>query len=164
MGEVLARTVFYSFHYKNDVHRVQLVEKMGALEGQPILNSQEWEKIQGQGDDAVRKWIDEQMKHKRTVVVLIGSQTATRPWVKYEIEKAWAEGRPLLGIRIHGLSSMGSVDTEGANPFDSADVPADSIPIFDPTRRDWRGDIDSKATYNYLADNIETWTQNGATA
>ncbi len=95
----MARTVFYSFHYSNDVHRVQLVEKIGALEGQPILNSQEWEKIQGQGSAAVQRWIDEQMKHKRTVVVLIGSKTSTRPWVKYEIEKAWADGRPLLGAR-----------------------------------------------------------------
>jgi hypothetical protein len=160
----MARTVFYSFHYSNDVHRVQLVEKIGALEGQPILNSQEWEKIQGQGSAAVQRWIDEQMKHKRTVVVLIGSKTSTRPWVKYEIEKAWADGRPLLGIRIHGISSMGSVDSAGANPFDVADVPSHLIPVFDPTQTDWRGTIDSKATYNYLAANIEQWTTRGATA
>lgn len=160
----MARTVFYSFHYKNDVHRVQLVEQMGALEGQPILNSQEWEKIEGQGPEAVQRWIDEQMKHKRTVVVLIGRQTSTRPWVKYEIEKAWAENRPLLGIKIHGLSSMGSVDSEGANPFDVADVPSRLIPVFDPTQKDWRGAIDSKATYNHLATNIQRWTEQGATA
>lgn len=160
----MAKTVFYSFHYKNDVHRVQLVQKIGALEGQPILNAQEWETIEGQGPAAVQKWIDDQMKYKRAVVVLIGKQTAQRPWVKYEIEKAWAEGKPLLGIRIHGISSMGSVDTEGANPFDVADVPSHLIPVFDPTKRDWNGNIDSKATYNYLAENLASWSDQGATA
>lgn len=128
------------------------------------MNAQEWETIENQGPEAVQKWIDDQMKYKRAVVVLIGKQTAQRPWVKYEIETAWAEGKPLLGIKIHGISSMGSVDTEGANPFDTADVPSHLIPVFDPTKRDWAGNIDSKATYNYLADNLETWSGQGATA
>ncbi|WP_181435516.1 TIR domain-containing protein [Curtobacterium sp. MCPF17_051] len=160
----MARTVFYSFHYKQDVHRVQLVEKMGALEGQPILNSQAWESIQARGETAIQEWIDGQMKYKRAVVVLIGRYTSQRPWVRYEIEKAWAEKRPLLGIRIHGISSMGAVDSPGASPFDIADVPSASIPVVDPTRRDWVGNIDSKATYNYLAENIEAWSGQGTTA
>ena len=160
----MAKTVFYSFHYDQDVHRVQLVERMGALEGQPILNAQEWESVEAAGPDAVQDWIDKQMKYKRAVVVLIGRYTSQRPWVKYEIEKAWAEDRPLLGIRIHGVSSMGSVDSAGANPFDVADVPSHLIPVFDPTQRDWTGTIDSKATYNYLAKNIESWSGQGATA
>lgn len=160
----MAKTVFYSFHYKRDVHRVQLVQKIGALEGQPVLNAQEWETVKGRGPKAVQNWIDEQMKYKRAVIVLIGAETAQRPWVKYEIEKAWAEGKPLLGVRIHGVSSMGAVDAEGANPFDAADVPSYSIPVFDPTQRDWRGSIDSQATYNYLAANLDAWSEQGARA
>ena len=35
----MARKVFYSFHYDDDAHRVQLVKNMGAVEGQPILTS-----------------------------------------------------------------------------------------------------------------------------
>ena len=53
----------------------------------------------------------------------------------YEIEKAWADKKPLLGIRIHGISSLGYVDPAGANPFDVADV--GSVPVFDPTITDW---------------------------
>lgn len=34
------KTVFYSFHYERDVHRVQLVRQIGALEGQPLLGAQ----------------------------------------------------------------------------------------------------------------------------
>lgn len=37
------------------------------------------------------------------MVVLIGEDTAKRKWVKYEIKKAWNEGKGVLGIYIHNL-------------------------------------------------------------
>lgn len=39
------RTVFYSFHYDRDVHRVQLVRNIDALQGKPLFNAQEWETV-----------------------------------------------------------------------------------------------------------------------
>lgn len=109
--------VFYSFHYDRDVHRVQLIEQMGALEGQPILNNQEWEAVKSGGDNAIKEWISDKMKWKSAVIVLVGKETASREWVHYEIQKAWDDKKPLLGIRIHGLSSMGSVDSSGPTPL-----------------------------------------------
>jgi len=156
----MAKSVFYSFHYDRDVHRVQLVRYINALEGQPVLNSQDWEKVRRGGQAAIKNWIDEQMAYKKAVIVLIGRETAERPWVIYEIEKAWAGKKPLLGIRIHGLSSLGTVDSAGTNPFDKADV--GSVPVFDPTVTDWYGKIDSKATYNALSNSIESWSSQGA--
>lgn len=153
-------TVFYSFHYTRDVHRVQLVRNINALEGQPILNSQEWEKVRQGGPSAVQAWIDSEMAYKRAVVVLIGRETATRPWVKYEIEKAWSIKKPLLGIRIHGLSSMGAVDSIGGDPFANAGL--SGVPIYDPTVKNWQG-IDSQATYRALVANIEQWAAQGVT-
>ncbi|MDN6805419.1 MAG: TIR domain-containing protein [Bifidobacterium crudilactis] len=132
---------------------------MGAIEGQPILNSQDWEQIRRGGNAAIEKWIDDQMKWKSAVIVLIGKETASRPWVKYEIEKAWNIKKPLLGIYIHGLSSMGKVDSKGANPLASH-----GIQPFDPTQTDWlSGKIDSKATYNYLKDHLKMWATQGKT-
>jgi MTH538 TIR-like domain (DUF1863) len=157
----MAKSVFYSFHYKHDVHRVQLVMNINALAGQPILNSQEWEKVRRGGTTAIQNWIDGQMAYKKAVIVLIGKDTATRPWVRYEVEKAWADKRPLLGIRIHGLSSMGTVDSIGGNPFTSAGITG--VPIYDPTRVDWHGKIDSQGTYNALCDNSESWSGQGVT-
>lgn len=157
----MAKTVFYSFHYERDVKRVQLVTNINALEGQPILNSQEWEKVRRGGNAAIQKWIDEQMAYKKAVIILIGKETATRPWVKYEIQKAWADKRPLLGIRIHGLSSMGTVDSIGGNPFTNAGI--NRVPIYDPTTVDWWGKIDSQATYNNLSNKIESWSGQGVT-
>lgn len=156
----MAKTVFYSFHYERDVHRVQLVRNIKALEGQSVLNSQEWETVRRRGQQAIENWIDEQMKWKKAVVVLIGQETASRPWVTYEIQKAWRDKRPLLGVRIHGLSSMGTVDKAGVSPFDRA-AGVSGIPIFDPTARDWQGRIDSRATYNNLARNLEYWSTQG---
>jgi hypothetical protein len=153
----MAKSVFYSFYYDRDVYRVQLVRNINALEGQPLLNAQEWEDVRRKG---VQEWIRKEMAYKKAVIVLIGQETASRPWVIYEIEKAWTDKKPLLGIRIHGLSSLGSVDRPGANPFDKADV-GGSIPIFDPTVKDWRGNADSKATYNKLAENLERWSEQG---
>ncbi|WP_448071117.1 TIR domain-containing protein [Georgenia yuyongxinii] len=150
------KTVFYSFHYERDVNRVQLVRNIHALEGQPLLNAQDWEAVRRRGQEAIVAWIDEQMKYKRAVVVLIGQETASRPWVIYEIEKAWKNKTPLLGVNIHGLSSFGSADSKGANPFDKASG-VSGIPVFDPTRTDWHGDVDTKATYSNLVENLENW-------
>lgn len=155
----MTKSVFYSFHYDRDVNRVQLVRNINALEGQPVLNAQEWETIRRGGQTAIKNWIHKQMTYKKAVIVLIGRQTAERSWVTYEIEKAWADKRPLLGIRIHGLSSLGSVDAAGPNPFDKANV--GSVPVFDPTVTDWTGKIDSKATYNTFRNSIEAWSTQG---
>lgn len=155
--------VFYSFHYERDVHRVQLIRNMGSVEGQKLLNAQEWEAVRARGTKAIQNWIDEQMKWKNAVVVLIGAETASRRWVKYEIQRAWDLRKPLLGIRIHGLSSMGTTDTEGADPFccinESGRNPG--LPIFDPTQRDFWGKIDSKATYAELSSNLKYWVGQG---
>lgn len=156
--------VFYSFHYERDVKRVHLVRQMGFIEGQRILNAQEWESVRERGSSAIASWIDEQMKYKTAVIVLIGRETASRPWVQYEIQKAWDAKKPLLGIRIHGLSSMGTVDTIGSDPFthiSGYEGRNPGLPVFDPTVKDWFGDIDSKATYQKLAENVRSWSSQG---
>lgn len=156
--------VFYSFHYGRDVHRVQLVRNIGFIEGQPLLNAQEWEAVRARGSSAIAAWIDEQMKYKTAVVVLVGRETASRPWVQYEIQRAWDIKKPLLGIRIHGLSSMGTVDSIGPDPFthiSGFEGRNPGLEIYDPTVRDWSGSVDSKATYQNLANNIRDWTARG---
>lgn len=149
------RTVFCSFHYDRDVLRVQLVRNIGAVDGSPTFGSQEGETVRRSSRQAVVNWIDKQMAYKRAVVVLIGQETANRPWVKYEIEKAWNSKKPLVGVHIYGLSSMGLSDNKGANPFDAADVTG--VPVFDPTKRDYLGRIDTKAAYADLVANLPSW-------
>lgn len=149
--------VFYSFHYDRDHWGVQQIVNMGALEGQPILNAQDWEAVQRQGPAAVQKWIDGQMAYKTAVIVLIGAQTASRPWVKYEISKGWNDKRGLVGVRIHGLqNSAGSTDSKGANPFGLVTLPngktvADYVTVHDPAG------ADSRAVHATIKTNLARW-------
>lgn len=153
--------VFYSFHYGRDAWRVQQVVNMGALEGQPILNAQDWENIKRGGDQAIRDWIAEQMKYKTAVVVLVGAQTDGRRWVKHEITKAWNDKRPLIGLRIHGglADSGGNRDSAGGNPFaqvkfESGGSIADYVPLYSPSG------ATSPAVYTSIKNNIAGWVAN----
>lgn len=153
----MAKSVFYSFHYAQDSWRVQQVINMGALEGQALLESQDWEAVKRKGDAAVKRWINEQMAYKKAVVVLIGSKTASRRWVKHEIVEAWNRKKPLVGVRIHGLADRsGTADVRGPNPFASIALPSgrslgDYVPVFDPSGRN------SKEVHASIAVNISSW-------
>jgi len=96
----MKRQVFYSFHFDNDVMRVQQIRNMGLIESEEPVSPNTWEQIKRTEKD-VKDWIDENLKGKSCLVVLIGSETATRPWVIYEIQKAWEQGKAVVGIFIH---------------------------------------------------------------
>lgn len=113
------RQVFYSFHYDNDVMRVQQIRQIGALDGNEPVSVNEWEQIR-KTHSGIKHWIDINMAYRSCVVVLVGEETAFRPWVKYEIEKAWNDGKGLLGIYIHNLNCPRNGKSKmGQNPFDS---------------------------------------------
>ncbi len=47
------RQVFYSFHYDNDVFRVQQIRNIGALEDNKPVSANDWEKVKKGGDKAI---------------------------------------------------------------------------------------------------------------
>ena len=51
------RKVFYSFHYDNDVFRVQQIRNMGIIDGNEPVTPNNWEEIKRQGDISIRNWI-----------------------------------------------------------------------------------------------------------
>jgi hypothetical protein len=138
--------VFYSFHYDNDVFRVQQIRNMGVVDGNEPVSPNDWEQVKRKGDSAVEKWIDESLKYKRCVIVLIGTQTANRPWVKYEIKRAWELQKGLFGIYIHNLKDPRTgTCAKGPNPFSNWNVSGQSmanlITCQDPSSWDAYGDI-----------------------
>jgi len=150
--------VFYSFHFDNDVFRVQQIRNMGVIDGNEPVSANDWEQLKRAGVGAVERWIDSNMKYKRCVVVLIGSQTATRPWVQYEIKKAWRERRGLLGIYIHNLKCPRTgTCVKGRNPFELFNVggrPMVSlVQAHDPSSSDAYGDI-ARNMQNWVASAI----------
>lgn len=112
------RQVYYSFHYEKDVMRVQLIRNMGVLDGNKLVYPNEWEETKRKGTKAVQRWIDQAMRYRSCVVVLIGAETANREWVKYEIAKAWREGKAVMGVYIHQLKCPRTgTCKKGSNPF-----------------------------------------------
>ncbi len=115
---VIKRRVFYSFHYDADNWRAATVRNMGAVEGNRPATDNGWETVKRGGDAAIRRWIDGQLRYRSCTLVLVGSATAGRPWIGYEIGKSWKERMGLAGIHIHGLRDRnGRSSWKGRNPF-----------------------------------------------
>lgn len=135
---------------------------MGALEGNSELSDNDWEAVKRGGDAAIKRWIDDQMSGRSCAVVLVGSETASRPWIKYEIEKAWNDRRGVVGIRVHRLlNNQRQSATAGANPFAAFNVngtPLSSIvPLHDPVG------VDSQGVYGFIRNNIAAWVESAIT-
>lgn len=118
----MARKVFFSFHYERDVWRVSQVRNSHVitnLDKSPFYDKAEWESIKRNGDQAVRNWIDAQLNGTSVTVVLIGKETASRRWVKYEIQRSVELGKGLIGVHISGIKDRnGNTESSlGANPL-----------------------------------------------
>ncbi|NVM75173.1 hypothetical protein FHW83_000953 [Duganella sp. SG902] len=149
--------VFYSFHFANDVMRVQQIRNMGMIDGNEPVSKNDWETVKKNGDAAIKKWIDDNMKYKRCVVVLIGTDTHARPWVKHEIKKAWEDDRALLGIHIHNLNCPNNgTCTKGTNPFDQFTFKKGNGSIFVPPVYNPPADN----AYNHIKNNLASWVDN----
>jgi len=158
----MARKAFYSFHYKPDNWRVSTVRNLGVIEGNRSVSDNKWEEITSGGDPAIKTWIADQMKGKSCTIVLIGSNTARRKWINYEITKAWNDGRGVVGIYIHNLlDKNGKQSDKGANPFAaltiSSQYMSSIVKAYNPPY------TSSKFVYNHIADNIEAWVEEAIT-
>lgn len=130
--------------------RVQQIRNIGVLEVNTPVNANDWEKVKRGGEESIKRWIDENMKYKQCVIVLVGSDTSTRPWVNYEIKKAWNKGKPIFGIYIHNIKCPRTgTCRKGNNPFDTivldnGDRLSKHVPCYDPLSDDAYGDISRK--------------------
>jgi hypothetical protein len=126
----MARRVFFSFHYERDAWRAGQVRNCNLLQKEDqygFIDSVDWESIKRQGDEAVERWINDQLKYTSVSVVLIGTETAERPWVRHEIAKSWNRGNGIVGVRIHNIKDQRRMtDAAGANPLGRFTLP-DSI-------------------------------------
>jgi len=119
----MARSVFFSFHYKRDIMRVQQVKQhyitKGSYTETGFFDGSLEEKEKVEGTPAVRKLIDNGLYGSSVLCVLIGNETFKRRWVHYEIFRAAEYGMGIFGIRIHQLKDpkLGA-DSAGLSPFD----------------------------------------------
>ena len=152
------RRVFFSFHYKPDNWRAAQVRNMGMVEGNTPVSDNDWESVTRGGDAAIKRWIDRQMYGKSCAIVLIGRQTSGRKWIKYEIQKAWNDGKGLLGIHIHNLQDRnGNQSAKGPNPFYNLSLNgtrlSSIVKTYAPPHKR------STNVYAHIADNIADWAE-----
>lgn len=110
----MARRVFFSFHYENDINRSMTVRNSWMTQGKEVagfLDKAEFEQIKRQGDKAVHNWIDKQLEGTSVTVVLIGTETLSRPFVQYEICKSIQRGNAVIGVHINNIRDMRTMRT-----------------------------------------------------
>ncbi len=117
----MAKRVFFSFHYEDVIdfranvvrlHNITKNDHGGYFDGSI------WENAKTKGVSAVKELIDEGLKNTTVTVVLIGSETYSRRWVRYEIMKSMYKGNKIIGIHINNIAGKDQKTKKlGPNPF-----------------------------------------------
>jgi hypothetical protein len=122
----MARRVFFSFHYTGDIWRANQVRNSNVVAGADtagFFDHSEYEEAKKKGKEAIEKMILKHLDNTTVTVVLIGAETASRPWVKFEIAESEKRKNGFLGIRIHHLKNQdGQTSYPGPKPSVSAGV------------------------------------------
>ncbi|MGB8409273.1 MAG: TIR domain-containing protein [Gallionella sp.] len=130
----MTRRVFFSFHYRNDVWRANQVRNSWVTQGKEaagFVDSADFEKIEKEGDAAIKKWIDSQLIGTSVTVVLIGSDTNSRPYVQYELQKSYAKGNGIIGVHIHKLKDQNkNTSTKGDTTFGELGKDSQGNPVY----------------------------------
>lgn len=144
----MARRVFFSFHYKNDVWRANQVRNSWVTQGKEaagFVDSADFEKIEKDGEEAIKKWIDNQLVGTSVTVVLIGTETSSRPYVRYELQKSYKKGNGIIGVFIHQLKDKdGNTSTKGDTTFGELGKDKEGNPVYF---------FQIAKTYDYVNDN-----------
>ncbi len=158
----MAKKAFYSFHYQPDAWRASQVRNIGTVEGNKPCSDNDWESVTKKGDKAIQDWINDQLTGRSCAIVLIGSNTAGRKWINYEIERAWKDKRGVVGIYIHNLkNSAEKQSTKGTNPFTGFTVGerklSEIVRAYDPPF------TTSTYVYDHIKANLASWVDEAIT-
>jgi len=120
----MARRTFFSFHYRPDCWRAAQIRNSWVTKDKDnrqsagFFDSAEWEEVKRKQDSEIEKWIDRQLDGTSVTAVLVGSNTAHRKWIDYEIRSSYNRGNGLLAIYVHNQkNSQGQISSQGINPF-----------------------------------------------
>ncbi|MBC9911043.1 TIR domain-containing protein [Chitinophaga varians] len=110
-GETKRRHLFIS-HFHQDDGEVTKLTKLLNGHGFDIRNSSIRAKPENQkrldekkvSDETIKRLLKIKISWAGTVVVLIGKDTHTRPWVNWEIKKAHEQGKRIVGVYVQGGS------------------------------------------------------------
>lgn len=101
--------LFISHHHKDDKTVFDFISLISGR-GYDVRNSSIRAKPANQrrldekrvGDEVIKRLLRMKISWAGTVVVLIGKDTHTRPWVDWEINKAKEQGKRIVGVFARG--------------------------------------------------------------
>jgi hypothetical protein len=118
----MAKRVFFSFHYQDVIDfRANVVRNHNITKDDNggFFDASIWESAKKQGDIALKRLINGGLNNTSVTTVLIGSETYSRRWVRYEIMKSIERGNSVIGVHINGIRDRsGQTKAQGLNPFD----------------------------------------------
>lgn len=103
--------IFISHHHMDD-DQVDNLTSLVSRRGYDIRNSSIRAKPANRrrleqglvSDETIRRLLRRKISWAGTVVVLIGNDTHSRPWVTWEIEQANKQGKRIVGVYARGLT------------------------------------------------------------
>jgi len=109
MAEGTRRHLFISHHHQDDAEVSNLTNLLSG-KGYDIRNSSIRAKPENQkrldekrvSEKVIERLLKMKISWASTVVVLIGKDTHTRPWVNWEIDKANEQGKRIVGVFVRG--------------------------------------------------------------
>ena len=110
MSTINTKNVFISHHHKDDA-AVDKLTNLLRKNGYDIRNSSIRAKPANQArldkglvkETTIKRLLRMKISWAGSVIVIVGKETASRPWVNWEIEQAHKQGKNILGVYEHGL-------------------------------------------------------------
>jgi hypothetical protein len=116
----MTRRVYFAFHFENDIWRVNQVRMSNVVAGADLagfFDHSEYAEAKKKGAEEIKRRIRAKLRGTTVTVVLIGTETAHRAYVKYEIAQSVAHKNGLLGVHIHHLKNQnGQTSPRGTKP------------------------------------------------
>ncbi len=92
------KKIFISYHYQNEYKTVKdIIAELKKISAYEIVNIED-EKLKNKNE--ITAWIDNKLSNADLTILIIGEETASREYVRYEIEKSIRDKKALLGIAL----------------------------------------------------------------
>jgi hypothetical protein len=124
----------------NIVNNVWLTDQTRESKG--FIPQEQWLRAEKLGDEAIQELLDSEIEQSTVTLVLIGTDTYSKKWVRYCIIKSISIGHRVLGIHINHIEGKNlSVKELGMNPFDFLAVKynetGEFVEVIEKVRGDW---------------------------
>jgi hypothetical protein len=127
----MARNVYFAFHYQDVIDfRANVVRNKSKFKRQNggFRDGSIWEKYPVTKVKEIKGIIDIGLKGNSVTCVLIGDETFSRRWVRYEIVNSLANNKGLFGVHINWIKGRDGKTKfwPGENPFKCLKIKIDN--------------------------------------